>query len=286
MGMVFAPSANAVLDSVRPQEVGQASGATNAIRELGGVMGIAVLATVFSSAGWLRVAAGLRRRHDGGAAGRSRSPGARRARSAAGARRAQGAPRAASGWTWRRGTRRRLNRSAADHEPEGRYPPARERFRVQEPRRHPCGARPAQRGLPRSRQRDPAEPRRPRADGLGRALGPAGDRRRARPDEARADPVRRLGLRHRGPGRRRRSHAKQPVETAGGRSPSGPARTTCPGTTTTGIRTACRSRGRRPARPRLTPPPAPLRTPGEQLHLTRGRPARHRRVPVGRRAAA
>ena len=51
MGMVFAPSANAVLNSVRPQEVGQASGATNTIRELGGVMGIAVLATVFSSAG-------------------------------------------------------------------------------------------------------------------------------------------------------------------------------------------------------------------------------------------
>ena len=51
MGLVFAPSANAVLNSVRPEEAGQASGATNTIRELGGVMGIAVLASVFSSAG-------------------------------------------------------------------------------------------------------------------------------------------------------------------------------------------------------------------------------------------
>jgi EmrB/QacA subfamily drug resistance transporter len=51
MALVFAPSANAVLRSVRPQEAGQASGATNAIRELGGVMGVAILASVFSSQG-------------------------------------------------------------------------------------------------------------------------------------------------------------------------------------------------------------------------------------------
>jgi EmrB/QacA subfamily drug resistance transporter len=51
MALVFAPAANAVLGSVRPQEAGQASGATNAIRELGGVLGIAVLASVFSSNG-------------------------------------------------------------------------------------------------------------------------------------------------------------------------------------------------------------------------------------------
>ena len=51
MALVFAPAANAVLGSVRPQEAGQASGATNAIRELGGVMGVAVLASVFSSSG-------------------------------------------------------------------------------------------------------------------------------------------------------------------------------------------------------------------------------------------
>jgi hypothetical protein len=51
MALVFAPSANAVLASVRPQEAGQASGATNAIRELGGVMGVAVLASVFSASG-------------------------------------------------------------------------------------------------------------------------------------------------------------------------------------------------------------------------------------------
>jgi hypothetical protein len=40
-----------VLASVRPEEAGQASGATNAIREIGGVMGVAVLAAVFSSQG-------------------------------------------------------------------------------------------------------------------------------------------------------------------------------------------------------------------------------------------
>jgi hypothetical protein len=51
MAMVFAPAANAVLGAVRPVEAGQASGATNAIRELGGVLGIAVLATVFSHNG-------------------------------------------------------------------------------------------------------------------------------------------------------------------------------------------------------------------------------------------
>jgi EmrB/QacA subfamily drug resistance transporter len=51
MALVFAPAANAVLSSVRVHEAGQASGATNAIRELGGVLGIAVLATVFTSHG-------------------------------------------------------------------------------------------------------------------------------------------------------------------------------------------------------------------------------------------
>jgi MFS family permease len=51
MALVFAPAANAVLGAVRPQEAGQASGATNTIREVGGVLGVAVLATVFSSNG-------------------------------------------------------------------------------------------------------------------------------------------------------------------------------------------------------------------------------------------
>jgi EmrB/QacA subfamily drug resistance transporter len=51
MALVFAPAANAVLSAVRPQEAGQASGATNAIREVGGVLGVAVLATVFANAG-------------------------------------------------------------------------------------------------------------------------------------------------------------------------------------------------------------------------------------------
>jgi EmrB/QacA subfamily drug resistance transporter len=51
MAMVFAPSANAVLSAVRPDQAGQASGATNTIREIGGVLGVAVLATVFTSSG-------------------------------------------------------------------------------------------------------------------------------------------------------------------------------------------------------------------------------------------
>jgi EmrB/QacA subfamily drug resistance transporter len=51
MALVFAPSANAILSSVKTEETGQASGATNAVRELGGVLGIAVLATVFTSHG-------------------------------------------------------------------------------------------------------------------------------------------------------------------------------------------------------------------------------------------
>jgi hypothetical protein len=51
MALVFAPAANAVLASVRPEEAGQASGATNAIREVGGVMGVAILSAVFSGSG-------------------------------------------------------------------------------------------------------------------------------------------------------------------------------------------------------------------------------------------
>jgi EmrB/QacA subfamily drug resistance transporter len=51
MALVFAPAANAILNSVRPEEAGQASGATNAIRELGGVLGVAVIATVFAHNG-------------------------------------------------------------------------------------------------------------------------------------------------------------------------------------------------------------------------------------------
>jgi EmrB/QacA subfamily drug resistance transporter len=51
MALVFAPSANAILASVRDDQAGQASGANNAIREVGGVLGVAVLASVFTGAG-------------------------------------------------------------------------------------------------------------------------------------------------------------------------------------------------------------------------------------------
>jgi EmrB/QacA subfamily drug resistance transporter len=51
MALFFAPVANVVLSSVKPEEEGQASGANNAIRELGGVFGVAVLASLFAHYG-------------------------------------------------------------------------------------------------------------------------------------------------------------------------------------------------------------------------------------------
>jgi EmrB/QacA subfamily drug resistance transporter len=51
MALFFAPVANVVLSAVRPEEEGQASGANNAIRELGGVFGVAVLASLFAHYG-------------------------------------------------------------------------------------------------------------------------------------------------------------------------------------------------------------------------------------------
>jgi len=56
MALFFAPVANVVLSAVRPKEEGQASGANNAIRELGGVFGVAVLASIFAHAGGYRTA--------------------------------------------------------------------------------------------------------------------------------------------------------------------------------------------------------------------------------------
>lgn len=43
LGMFFAPSANLVMSTVRPEEQGIASGANNAIREVGGAIGVASL---------------------------------------------------------------------------------------------------------------------------------------------------------------------------------------------------------------------------------------------------
>ncbi len=51
MALFFAPMANVVLSAVRHEEEGQASGANNAIRELGAVLGVAVLAAIFANAG-------------------------------------------------------------------------------------------------------------------------------------------------------------------------------------------------------------------------------------------
>ncbi|TVL93613.1 DHA2 family efflux MFS transporter permease subunit [Streptomyces sp. SAJ15] len=51
MALYFAPAANLVMSSVRPAEQGIASGANNALREVGGTLGVAVLASVFASRG-------------------------------------------------------------------------------------------------------------------------------------------------------------------------------------------------------------------------------------------
>jgi EmrB/QacA subfamily drug resistance transporter len=51
MALFFAPVANVVLSAVRRDEEGQASGVNNAVRELGGVFGVAALAAIFSHVG-------------------------------------------------------------------------------------------------------------------------------------------------------------------------------------------------------------------------------------------
>ncbi|SHN36600.1 DHA2 family efflux MFS transporter permease subunit [Cryptosporangium aurantiacum] len=51
MALFFVPIANVVLGSVSVADTGVASGANNAIREIGGVFGVAVLAAVFSHQG-------------------------------------------------------------------------------------------------------------------------------------------------------------------------------------------------------------------------------------------
>jgi hypothetical protein len=51
MAMFFAPTANLILSTVRRDEEGIASGAANALREIGGVFGVAILASVFSGYG-------------------------------------------------------------------------------------------------------------------------------------------------------------------------------------------------------------------------------------------
>ena len=51
MSLYFAPVANLVLSTVRRKEEGKASGVNNTVREVGGVFGVAVLASVFSAVG-------------------------------------------------------------------------------------------------------------------------------------------------------------------------------------------------------------------------------------------
>jgi len=51
MALFFAPASNLVMSSVLPDEQGIASGANNALREVGGALGIAVMASIFSAQG-------------------------------------------------------------------------------------------------------------------------------------------------------------------------------------------------------------------------------------------
>lgn len=51
MGMFFAPTINLVMSTVRPQEESVTFGANNAIREVGGAIGVPSLAAIFSAQG-------------------------------------------------------------------------------------------------------------------------------------------------------------------------------------------------------------------------------------------
>ncbi|WP_137993984.1 MFS transporter [Streptomyces vilmorinianum] len=51
MALYFAPAASLVMSSVRPSEQGIASGANNALREVGGALGVAVMASIFAAQG-------------------------------------------------------------------------------------------------------------------------------------------------------------------------------------------------------------------------------------------
>ncbi|KOU58521.1 major facilitator transporter [Streptomyces sp. MMG1533] len=51
MALFFAPASSLVMSSVRAHEQGIASGANNALREVGGALGIAVMASIFSAQG-------------------------------------------------------------------------------------------------------------------------------------------------------------------------------------------------------------------------------------------
>jgi MFS family permease len=51
ISLCFPTVANAVVGSVPPSEIGIASGTNSALREIGGVFGVAILATIFAHSG-------------------------------------------------------------------------------------------------------------------------------------------------------------------------------------------------------------------------------------------
>ena len=87
MALFFAPMASVVLGSVGRSHAGQASGANNAIRELGGVFGVAVLAAIFTARGRLWLGPDVHRRHHArpGSERRASAPEPRRRHPNAGA---------------------------------------------------------------------------------------------------------------------------------------------------------------------------------------------------------
>ena len=93
MALVFAPSANAVLASVRTDQAGKASGATNAIRELGGVLGDRGAVHRVHQPRRLRLGDRVHQRPDAGDVGRRRGPGHRGADPARASRSTRGRAR-------------------------------------------------------------------------------------------------------------------------------------------------------------------------------------------------
>ena len=123
MSLFFAPVANVVLSSVRRDQEGIASGANNAIRELGGVFGIAVLGAVFSAHGSYASGSAFVAGPGPGRLDRRRGGGRRRRRRAVPAERPARGDRVGPGQPGGGGTRFRELTANPIARPAGPVPP-------------------------------------------------------------------------------------------------------------------------------------------------------------------
>ena len=187
MALVFAPAANAVLGAVRPEEAGQASGATNAIRELGGVLGVAVLASVFAANGSYASPQAFIDGLTSARVGRRRGAGRRRADRAARARQA----------ARRRGRRLRSAEPRPWRPRRARAPPRRWRRRRPAPGRASAPRRARRRTARRSSTRDLRELQALPVAHVRGAVDRHRDDRRAAQQREPADPAPRLRRRAR-----------------------------------------------------------------------------------------